>query len=289
MGEIKPDKNVECDLTLTVLVGARASSKQFHVFQVPYRLAKFAMYMPVTTAQKKPDQEPLSSVTFKISERVERITQWIGTSFNVETLTNMDPTEESLRLRFISVRDQRQLEIIRTRDHGGQMIIRGDDMTTVGELIQDLCHFLNMKELESVADFPAEMKKFEEVLLQVDEYNSIRLKLTAEMADNSNLVKNLVIKAEDSRILGDMPLMRKMYTELFTLNNELIGEYTKRSNNHQNLLNALKDVNHMIQKAARLRVGKAKTQVVTACRNAIKSNNIHSLFQIISKGYAPKT
>ena len=51
-----------------------------------------------------------------------------------------------------------------------------------------------MKELESVADFPAEMKKFEEVLLQVDEYNSIRLKLTAEMADNSNLVKNLVIK-----------------------------------------------------------------------------------------------
>jgi Bardet-Biedl syndrome 2 protein len=109
------------------------------------------------------------------------------------------------------------------------------------------------------------------------------------MADNSNLVKNLVIKAEDSRILGDMALMRKMYTELFTLNNELIGEYTKRSNNHQNLLNALKDVNHMIQKAARLRVGKAKTQVVTACRNAIKSNNIHSLFQIISKGYAPKS
>ena len=64
----------------------------------------------------------------------------------------------------------------------------------VGEIIQDLCHFLNLKELESVADFPAEMKKFEEVLVQVDEYNSIRLKLTAEMADNSNLVKNLVIK-----------------------------------------------------------------------------------------------
>ena len=61
-------------------------------------------------------------------------------------------------------------------------------------MIQDLCHFLGMKELESTADFPAEMKKFEEVLVQVDEYNSIRLKLTAEMADNSNLVKNLVIK-----------------------------------------------------------------------------------------------
>ena len=31
-----------------------------------------------------------------------------------------------------------------------------------------------------------------------------RLKLTAEMADNSNLVKTLVIKAEDARLLGDM-------------------------------------------------------------------------------------
>jgi hypothetical protein len=38
----------------------------------------------------------------------------------------------------------------------------------------------------------------------VDEYNIIRLRLTAEMADSSNLVKSLVIKAEDARILFDM-------------------------------------------------------------------------------------
>ena len=40
--------------------------------------------------------------------------------------------------------------------------------------------------------------------MKVDEYNAIRLKLTAEMADSSNVVKTLVIKAEDARILGDM-------------------------------------------------------------------------------------
>ena len=44
----------------------------------------------------------------------------------------------------------------------------------------------------------------ESLLMKVDEYNLIRLKLTGEMADNSNLVKSLVIKAEDARILGDM-------------------------------------------------------------------------------------
>ena len=48
------------------------------------------------------------------------------------------------------------------------------------------------------------MTQFREVLMKVDEYNAIRLKLTAEMADSSNIVKTLVIKAEDARILGDM-------------------------------------------------------------------------------------
>lgn len=43
-------------------------------------------------------------------------------------------------------------------------------------------------------------------------------------------------------------------------------------------------VNNMIQKAARLRMGAAKTRVVTACRAAIKANNVQALFQIICQG-----
>ena len=46
---------------------------------------------------------------------------------------------------------------------------------------------------------------------QVDEFNATRLKLTAEMADTSNVVKTLVIKAEDARILNEMKLMKRMY------------------------------------------------------------------------------
>jgi Bardet-Biedl syndrome 2 protein len=43
-------------------------------------------------------------------------------------------------------------------------------------------------------------------------------------------------------------------------------------------------VNQMIQRAAKLRVGSAKTRVVASCRAAIKSNNIQSLFKIIESG-----
>mmetsp|Transcript_16145 Transcript_16145/g.22246 ORF Transcript_16145/g.22246 Transcript_16145/m.22246 type:complete len:133 (+) Transcript_16145:3-401(+) len=108
------------------------------------------------------------------------------------------------------------------------------------------------------------------------------------MADASNRVKGLVIQAEDARILGDMALMRRIYADLYTLNRQLVTEYVKRANNHQALLNSLKEVNHMIQKASNLRMGSAKSRVVSECRNAIKVNNIKSLFQIIKEGHDPR-
>ena len=68
-----------------------------------------------------------------------------------------------------------------------------------------------------------------------------RQKLTAEIADSSNLIKALVTKAEDDRIVGDMKLMERYYANLFALNNELVGKSTKRSNDDKELLNALKE------------------------------------------------
>jgi Bardet-Biedl syndrome 2 protein len=62
------------------------------------------------------------------------------------------------------------------------------------------------------------MSAFKDTMSRVDEFNSTRLKLAADVADNSNLLKALVIKAEDARILGDMPAMRKFYRQLYDLN-----------------------------------------------------------------------
>ena len=53
-----------------------------------------------------------------------------------------------------------------------------------------------------------------QVLLQVDDYNAARIKMTAEMADTSQLAKTLVIKAEDARILEDVASMRAAYSQV---------------------------------------------------------------------------
>jgi|Transcript_82697 Bardet-Biedl syndrome 2 protein len=272
-----PEKDVSTELHIQALVGFKMSN-YYHVFELDYKLPKFSMYVPVKDFQKEPE----SSVRFRVNERVNRVAMWLNNSFNVGHKVDR---QNLLDARFVSLRNGLLLAIHMTPENGGQLTIRVNNMEVAGEIIQDLCAFLTINELESVVDFPQEFEDFKKVLMKVDEYNAVRLKLTAEMADSSQLVKALVIKAEDARILNDMKLMKKMYSSLYDVNRELIGEYIKRANNHNELLSALKEVNAMIQKAARLRIGAAKTKVITECRNSIKSNNIHSLFKIIRLGH----
>ena len=215
---------------------------------------------------------------------MNRFAIWINESFNVENSVQAEQNQLSVSL--VSLRDGMPLRLHMTPENGGKIIFQCDNMEVVADLLQDLCTFLQVNELESVADFPVEMETFRAVLARVDDSNAIRLKLTAEMADSSHMVKTMVIKAEDARMRGDMRTMRQIYAELNNINNELIGEYVKRANNHKQLLGALKEVNSMIQKAARLRVGKAKARVVALCREAIKKNNVQALLQIIAQGRA---
>ncbi|KAF6287564.1 Bardet-Biedl syndrome 2 [Rhinolophus ferrumequinum] len=121
---------------------------------------------------------------------------------------------------------------------------------------------------------------------EVDEYHSMHQKLSADMADNSNLIRSLLVRAEDARLMRDMKTMKNRYMELYDLNKDLINGYKIRCNNHTELLGNLKAVNQAIQRAGRLRVGKPKNQVITACRDAIRSNNTNMLFRIMRVGTA---
>ncbi|XP_010363741.1 Bardet-Biedl syndrome 2 protein isoform X2 [Rhinopithecus roxellana] len=121
---------------------------------------------------------------------------------------------------------------------------------------------------------------------EVDEYHSVHQKLSADMADHSNLIRSLLVRAEDARLMRDMKTMKSRYMELYDLNRDLLNGYKIRCNNHTELLGNLKAVNQAIQRAGRLRVGKPKNQVITACRDAIRSNNINTLFRIMRVGTA---
>lgn len=284
--QISPAKDVQTMMNIKAMAGLSSNSVQYHVFEMNHLMPRFSMYHAVDTHQvpKKPD----GFCQFTLPERPNRIWTWIHRSF-ISIDEQMPPPRGMppnvvLDANFISLRTGEPLCISMSNEQGGMLTIRTEDIEVAGDMIQDMMAFLQVQELESTANFPGEMDKFKQVLLRVDEYNAVRLKLTAEMADAANLVKALIVKAEDYRMLSDMANLKKVFSGLQQTNGDLIAEYNKRANNHQQLLAQLKEVNMMIQKAAKLRLGSAKTRVVAACRQAIKKNNIHELFQIIRKG-----
>ena len=64
--------------------------------------------------------------------------------------------------------------------------IQCDSMDLAGELLQDMVKYFKIDELESVADFPQEYQKFEEVLKRVADCNAARMNLAADMADDED-------------------------------------------------------------------------------------------------------
>jgi len=280
---LRPSKNQQTEILVKAVVGHR-SSTQDHVFELTHTLPRFASF--VHTRPK--DLAPRSSVTFHTSERVNRVVLWINQAFAIDASAPgaLSATSDSLHAGFQSIADGSPLIIRMGPENGGTISIRTDSMELAGDVVQDLCRYLSLSNVESVAEFPDEFSAFAGVLQKVDDFNAARLKMSADIADSSNLVKMLVIKAEDARILGETALMERYYSQLYDLNKELMGEYNKRANNHAELMAALKDVNAMIQKAARLRLGEPKQRVIAACRVAIKANNTQSLLQIMKVGHA---
>uniref|UniRef100_A0A673M4Y7 Bardet-Biedl syndrome 2 protein homolog n=1 Tax=Sinocyclocheilus rhinocerous TaxID=307959 RepID=A0A673M4Y7_9TELE len=279
---IIPPKDIPVDLHIKDSFNVQTCLKiggylntQFHVFEITRQLPRFSMYdLNVDPSAV----QPTGKVTFSINDRPQRVVMWLNQNFLLpEGIDSPDIT-------FTALRGGGLLKI--NMQPSGEITLRTDDIDLAGDLVQSLASFLAIEDLQAEADFPIYFKELRATLTEVDEFHSVHQKLTAAMADHSNYIRNMLVQAEDARLMGDWRNMKKRYIELYDLNRDLINEYKIRSNNHNALLARLKSVNQAIQRAGRLRVGKLKTQVITACRDAIKNNNINALFKIMKAGTA---
>ena len=157
-------------------------------------------------------------------------------------------------------------------------------MELASSLFQSLCRHLDLKEVESVAKFPSQFKAFQKLLERVKELKCARTSHVTDMAERTNLLKNTVVMAEDSRILGDMSATRKIYSDLYSLNNNLIASFQQRASNHKELLQSLREINRVIQIAASMRVGRAKSRIVSACRSCLKRGQLSSMIEVMRSG-----
>jgi len=201
----------------------------------------------------------------------------------VSELSKWVKNDNVLAVKFVSVVDEKEL-LIQFTEKDSILNIYTEDMELAGSLINDIASFLHVQELDVQAEFQQEIDKIKSLLVEAEQYNVLRSQLSANIADVANNVKVSIVKAEDARVLRDMPLLKKVYTSLQQDNGQLITEYTKRQNNYEQLVKCLKEINLLINKAASLRIGSDQSKVVSMCRAAIKSNNTHLLAQIIKTG-----
>ncbi|XP_046985484.1 Bardet-Biedl syndrome 2 protein homolog isoform X1 [Schistocerca americana] len=269
-----PPKDVPVDIHIKALVGYRGS-QHYHVFELTRQLPRFAMY----ALCEEPGNLPSSYVSFSLNERVQRIAMWINQNFLV--LSDIEANTE-LNVTFLSLRDNTRVNISMQPEN--KFVIATHSMAVAGDIVQSLAAFLNLDELQVKAEFSEEEQRIAVLLQQVSDLQETRLRLAAEMADHSGLVRSLVMRAENARHLGDVKDVRRWYAELNYISTDLVRGYNIRCMNHQELVEALKQVNLIIEKAAKLRVGRFKVSVINACRMALKNNNVSLLVKAIRIG-----
>jgi Bardet-Biedl syndrome 2 protein len=128
------------------------------------------------------------------------------------------------------------------------------------------------------------MAAFKDTLSKVEAASAARNIADGDTAQLAAAIKAAVVRAEDSRLLGDVGGLKRAHKQLADLNRDTWLEHNRRVANQQELVSGLKAVNQMIQAAAGLRVGSAQGRVVAACRAAIKANNLQALEKVVCNG-----
>ncbi|OWR55363.1 putative Bbs2 protein [Danaus plexippus plexippus] len=141
---LKPPRDVPVDVHIKALVGY-PESERFHIFELTKQLPRFSMYTLVSSSIAK--SKVVNYVTFRITERVQRICIWINQNFllDEEIEINNEETKE-LHISFMCLRDMSRLDLDFCPD--GQVKITTHDIRLAGDLIQSLAVFLNLSDLQ---------------------------------------------------------------------------------------------------------------------------------------------
>ncbi|XP_065297098.2 BBSome complex member BBS2-like isoform X2 [Dermacentor albipictus] len=258
-----PPRDLAVDLHLKVLVGQRDSG-HFHVFELSRQLPRFAAYLLLSEKEPR-DRASAGSVRFRINDRPHRVASWVNQNFLLPE--DLCQAGTSFRVSFVALRCLKPITI--DADASGEVSIETDLMDVAADMVQSLAAYLELEHLESRAHFPDEYARLRSLVDKVREHESARLTISANMADTASIVRGLLLRAEDCRLLRDYDGMRRWYQELQTLNRELVSDHRMRCQSHEELSRCVRMLNRGIERAAGLRAGRHKATTVAACRQAL--------------------
>ena len=264
------DRFLECEIEIKALIGQSPSATQFQVYERKIALPKYCNFTLT------PSPTPSGQVSFQFSF-APKIQDWVKSKF----LVNENDLNMVSDGKFLFSSATENLHILQL-DRGIQVLT--DTIELAGEIIQDICSFFGVTELNSSAQFPQDLLKIKELLEKIEDFNTVRTQLTVNMAESCQNVKALIVKAEDARIQRNMGYFKQNLSGLHQFNGQLLGEYQIRANNHSELLSCLKVLNQFIQRAGNLRCGQGKNRTIARFREGVKARDIGVITQAICSG-----
>ncbi|KAF4656304.1 Bardet-Biedl syndrome 2 protein [Perkinsus olseni] len=227
--ELPIPRDVETTLTVECITGVTKASREHTVLEAQIKLPRFAMYRYVgSSLEEHGGTAPTGSASFRITERIEKVQLWIRESFLMADWpkTLKEGSGEFLKVAFVSCRKARSadeealgLEIAMKVD--GSVSITTDCMQLAADVIQHLCCFLKVTELEASCRATAEV---EQAMLLVDEYDDLRQKLMADMAESARAVKELLVRMEDLRLCDYSRKLRQALVNVHRISRGMIAE-----------------------------------------------------------------
>ncbi|XP_043267546.1 Bardet-Biedl syndrome 2 protein homolog [Venturia canescens] len=282
--ELRPPKNGVVDIHVKVCVGA-SGADLLQVYEVTRQLPRFCMYEVIPRPENPAILPSDCGVVFEIAERPQRVALWLNQSLLL--VDDLEIAEEGPKAGLIEIwlRCLRDYSVHCFRSsNAGRASVQTQDPEFAGDVVQSLAGYLGLREMSSEARFPEVERKLTEALEKVKGLREVETRFQADTAGGSALLKNLIVRLEDARILEDVETMKRRVEQLKIVNGDLLREHEIRMNSSKELIAALKELNVGVRHASRLRVGRASANAINRCRSAIQDENPKALVLAIRNG-----
>lgn len=181
-------RRVACCLSLQVHLLSRGA-QQMHVLEASVSVPKFAELSELSAEKLSGARPPRSRVTLSLNETVASVAQWMRGAFIVTPSFARMVGKDSLRVGYVSASAGLLVVEAAQAAEAVALTLRCDDVALCGDLVQDLARHFKLESADCAADFPDEFARFEEVARTVAEGGAARIRLAADMADDSQRVK----------------------------------------------------------------------------------------------------
>jgi hypothetical protein len=237
------------NLQIKVLIGSSFYSKDFQVCEFNKIIPKYCFYILIRDDYKTQIEQ---GVMFKINERMDRLQIWLNEQFTIpiKELALYKSSENVYHIRFLSLRTDKVLQIYMQNN---TIKIMSDEVELCGNILQDLCKFFQVNDLDTQFSYPEQVRELETTINRIETLVSKKNQFGINMTEIITFIKDIFVRAEDNRLLDNIQVFKDYFMKINVRNMELLNEFEKRSKNYEELLTELKKVNAIIQNFSNLK------------------------------------